>query len=281
MITAKVIQSSLHARYNKEIVTFELVYPRYIHAEVMTHRVFSRNAASSRAIPIKKVIELVEDDPVNPIWTYNQAGMQGKEVQDLHLIAEANRIWFSARDAAVAHAKQLDALGLHKQNVNRLLEPFQLIKVIITATEWNNFYALRCHEDAQPEIRQLAAAMFHAHSKAIPMELMPGEWHVPYVERKRDGNGQMVYLDVNGIHLTVEEAQKVSSSCCAQVSYRLLDESLSKAMDIYQRLVLSRPIHASPFEHQATPQADPEQDTRNFRKWVPYRTLIPMETVHG
>ena len=115
----------------------------------MTHRVFSRNASSSRAIPIEKVLELVEEDIVKPMWTNNKAGMQGKLVTDLSDIIDSNRVWLEACYDACKHARRLQALGRHKQNVNRLLEPFQHIKVIVTATDFDNWFNLRYHEDAQ------------------------------------------------------------------------------------------------------------------------------------
>ncbi len=304
MITATIIADSVSAHTGQRITTFELEYPRFIHSELMTHRQFSRNSASSRAIPIDKMIELVEYTPAIPIhFGLNQAGMQAKnETADIEV---ATMTWLSARDKAVESARDLQALGLHKQIVNRVLEPFQIVKTLVTATSYDNFFALRCHTDAQPEIRHLANLMYQAMQESEPEVLKAGEWHTPYVHHERDVVGTNNYgityyvLDDSGnvISLTDKEAIKVSCSCAAQVSYRKNDTSVEKALAIYDKLVNSSPVHASAFEHCATPidgSNDEELDTYegithclsynengftpcsgNFTDWVQYRQLIP------
>lgn len=244
-ISAKVIAHSNSAIDGKHIVTFELVYPRFIHSELMTHRVFSRNAASSRAIPIQKVLEMVRYNPAMPVhWGKNQPGMQAKEELSEWDKMGAQQQWLLAKDAAAHYAGNLDSIGVHKQIVNRVLEPFQWMKTVVTSTEWANWFWLRNHEDAQPEIKRLAEVMLEALKESRPVTLEPGDWHVPYF-----GGG--FWLKDFGI--TFEDALAISASCCAQVSYRTLDDSLDKAKMIYSRLVESEPVHASPFEHQATP----------------------------
>lgn len=274
MITAKVIQHSYSFGSKVDIVTFELEYPRFIHGELMTHRVFSRNAASSRAIPISKMIEQVKDNPAKPIhWGKNQAGMQAShEVSDK---TAAELAWLFAASDAASNAERLAELGVHKQVVNRILEPFQIMKTVVTATDFDNFFELRCHSDAQPEIRTLANEMREAlrFSKTFStLKLGVGEWHVPYVDRFIDDHGTLRYYS-NDVEITVEDAIKISASCCAQVSYRLLDDSLEKARNIYSKLVDSKPIHASPFEHQASAQMSSNY-IRNFRGWKQHRTYI-------
>jgi len=151
-IAAKVIADSINPR-GVRITTFELEYPRYIHAEVMTHRMFSRNSASSRAIPTTKVIEQVEKSPAMPIhWGKNQAGMQAKEELDELLKKSVQQLWTETAKEVARRATIMQQMGLHKQVVNRILEPFQLMKVIVTATEYENFWHLRDHPDAQPDI---------------------------------------------------------------------------------------------------------------------------------
>jgi thymidylate synthase ThyX len=293
MISAKIIADSFNPTFDARITTFELVYPRFIHGELMTHRVFSRNAASSRAIPIDKVIELVVTTPAMPVhWGANQAGMQAKEEivsKDL-----AKLLWLNSRDSAVANARLLQTAGLHKQIVNRVLEPFQLIKTIVTSTQWNNWFWLRDHEDAQPEIAELAAVMAMAYDASEPELLVKGEWHVPYVKTVIDRYQGRTYLDEFDNYITLEEARMISASCCAQVSYRKNDGSLEKASMVFDRLINSVPVHASPVEHIATPIVY-ESDTfdyfnvegvthidrlglpysGNFHGWVQFRQLIP------
>ena len=218
----------------RRITTFELEYPRFIHAEFMTHRMFSRNAASSRAIPISKVIEQVHTNPANPIhWGKNQAGMQAKEELQGAEKDLAISHWNIAAEQAGKVAAAMSELGLHKQVANRILEPFVNIKVVVTATEYDNFFWLRCHPDAQPEIQALATLMFEARENNTPYELINGDWHVPYY-------GDGVWLNGATEELSLGDALKVSASCCAQVSYRKSDESLEKAIEIYERLVEMR-----------------------------------------
>lgn len=259
-ITAKIIQHSI-APNGQQIVTWELEYQRFIHAEFLTHRLFSRNAASSRAIPVSAMIEQVRSNPAMPIhFGQNQSGMQAKEHLSGPLTSAAKYIWKKAANFAADMAEALTKIGLHKQATNRILEPFQTMKTVMTATCMDNFFWLRNHPDAQPEIKRLAELMWEALQASKPFELRPGEWHVPYVHRIRKFNystGENLdveYWDVRAATmLTLEQAIAISSSCCAQVSYRKLDDSLEKAEFVYKRLVESEPVHASPFEHQATP----------------------------
>lgn len=261
-ITVKIIAHSVSPA-GQHIVTWELEYNRYIHSEFLTHRLFGRNAASSRAIPVAAVIEQVKNDPAMPIhWGKNQPGMSAREELKGAYRTTAEWLWRKAAGAAAITAEGMMKIGLHKQVANRILEPFQNIKVVMTATCMDNFFWLRNHEDAQPEIKELARLMWEALQASKPFKLNPGEWHVPYVWVGRNESGDIVYGTptgevVDGVkvydELSLENALAISSSCCAQVSYRKLDDSLEKAQDIYNKLVESKPVHASPFEHQATP----------------------------
>lgn len=244
-ISAKIIAHSI-APNGQMIVTWELEYQRFIHGEFMTHRLFSRNAASSRAIPVATIINQVRNDPAMPIhWGENQAGMQAKNVLSDALTHSAKYLWKKAANFAADIAEGLTKIGLHKQATNRILEPFQTMKTVMTATCMDNFFWLRNHEDAQPEIKELARLMWEALQASTPNKLEPGDWHVPYF-----GNGQWF---AKRDEMPLADALAISSSCCAQVSYRKLDDTLEKAQMVYKRLVDSEPVHASPFEHQATP----------------------------
>lgn len=238
MISAKLIKDSISEKGDR-ITTWELEYPRFINSELMTHRLFSRNSASSRAIPLKKMIESVWKNPAHPIhWGKNQSGMQADEVFTGTTLDLVKHTWFTAGKTVCGFAKIMDKLKVHKQIANRILEPWSHIKVVVTSTEMDNFFTLRNHKDAQPEFQELAKQMWKLFNESKPNLLKFGEWHLPYV-------------DDNNIKL--EDAIKLSSSLCAQVSYRKLDDSLEKAIKIYDRLVDSKPPHLSPFEHQATP----------------------------
>ena len=250
-ISAKIVGDSISQ--GKRITTFELEYPRFIHSELMTHRVFSRNAMSSRAVPIEKMIEQVAKEPAMPIhWGKNQAGMQAKEEvsgedkygNDRKELLKAR--WHESAKFQASFAQEFSDHALHKQVVNRILEPFQTMKTVLTSTEFENFFWLRNHEDAQPEIKKLAEEMLKAQEESKPIPLIPGEWHLPYY-------GEHGALFGSFSDEELEQAKAISASCCAQVSYRKLDDSLEKALNVYKRLVESEPVHASPFEHQATP----------------------------
>ena len=311
MINAKIIAHSKSSVNGQIIVTFELIYPRYIHAELMTHRLFSRNAASSRAIPIKEMIRLATEERVYPIeWQSNKPGMQAGDKLSEEEAEACMEVWDKLGDFVCESVNKLNDLGLHKQWANRALETFQHIKTIVTATEFDNFFHLRRHSAAQPEIHALADAMFEAMLDSQPDILKPGQWHLPYVDHAIISHtGKFVYLSTNSCdgygpdEISLDDAIKVSASCCAQVSYRKNDDSLEKATQIYDRLVGMDVLHASPFEHIATPMEETEIQANcnpldkmfsvegithmdkkgqfwsgNFRSWIQYRQLMKNHT---
>ena len=252
-ITAKVIADSIGPT-GIRVTTMEIEYPRFILAELNTHRLLSKNSASSRAIPVAKMHEQISTNPATPVyWGKNQPGMSASEELQGDELGMAKYYWNGAKEAALRFAKALSDIGLHKQVANRPAEPFQLMKTVITGTEWSNFYYLRNHYQAQPEIQALAAAMYKAHTESKPKQLEPGEWHLPYVWASRDIMGTLYYRDNSGNELSLEDAKVISVSCCAQVSYRKNDDSLEKAQNIFDKLINSKPAHSSPTEHQATP----------------------------
>lgn len=269
MIEAKIIADSINKMGNR-ITTMQLVYPRFIHSEFMTHRVFSRNASSSRAIPVKKMLEMVRSEPAAPIhWGKNQAGMQAAEEFTGEELDIAKHMWLDAANKAADVAEAMNALGLHKQVANRILEPFQHIHVVVTATEFDNFMELRAHPDAQPEIHELAIQMQNAMSKSEPVvrgwePLDKYDWHLPYVTEEERANNSLADL------------LKISPARCCRVSYLKHDGTTASIEDDIQlcdRLAGSRPIHASPFEHQAVPGTNSDL-YGNFKRWTQYRKLI-------
>lgn len=284
-ISAEIVADSRSAVDGTRITTFVLEYWRGIHSELMTHRMFSRNAASSRAIPISRVIEQIGTACAFPVaWGANQAGMQaGEDCTNLVMLysdgddaeyqlgATAQDAWQEASVQAIKYAQAFSDAGYHKQIANRLLEPFQMMRTIVTSTDYENFFHLRCHKDADPTIQELARCMKEAYreseEKGLVELLDVGEWHTPFIHHYRGvdelGEVGLTYglsawdEEIEGWtldqELTLEEALKVSSSCCAQVSFRKLDTSLEKAISIYDKLVNSKPVHASALEHCATP----------------------------
>lgn len=268
-IEVKIIADSLACTFDgKRLTTFELTYPRIIHGEFMTHRVFSRNAMSSRAVPVKTMLELVRKSPAMPVrFGANQPGMQdkGEEFESVVSCGYSGRDWWKlAALSAARFAEELSDAGFHKQLCNRLIEPFQMMKTVMTTTEMANFEWLRLDADADPTFEELAKCIMQAYRESSPETLYVGEWHTPYVKHKRNNTVLEYYvedIDGNEVILTLEEAKSISSSCCAQVSYRRLNATKDKALDIYSRLLDGRKVHASPFEHQATPMQIPDSTT--------------------
>lgn len=243
--SAKIIAHS-KAPNGEELITFEVELHRFILPEVNTHKALSRGYQSSRAIPILRQLEQIANDPAMPVYYgKDQAGMiAGDELEgrDLEL---ARMIILSMRDACLNGVKQLQKLGLHKQISNRYVEPWMKTKGLVTATKEGieAMFKLRIHFAAQPEYKLLAERMKQALDNSVPKLLNYGDYHLPYVNVEVD-------------EMLTEEAVKISCSCNAQVSYRRLDDSLAKALKVYDMLNLpvngvypEDPPHYSPTEH--------------------------------
>jgi hypothetical protein len=266
--SVRILADSL-APCGKRLTTFEVTYPRFVHADFMTHRQFSRNGASSRAIPIQKMIARVVHDPACSIdWGRNQAGMQAREALTGWHLRVARALWFGARWVAVLVAWLLWKVGLHKQIVNRLLEPWLWMTVIVSATEWPNFFALRDHPDAQPEIAHVAAWMRRAYVESQPVRLRAGEWHLPFVDE----------MEAQRIRSLTLDPRAVSVGRVARVSYLTHDgrRDFYEDVKLHDRLRGSLPPHMSPFEHVAMACRDLEQ-SGNFIGFRQYRKEIPNE----
>jgi thymidylate synthase ThyX len=263
MITAKIILDSVNS-IGIRLTTMQLEYPRMIHSEMMTHRVFSRNASSSRAIPVETMIKRIMDNPAMPVhWGANQKGMQASEELTGSLKDYCEETWLQARNSAVCHAQKMIEYGLHKQIANRILEPWMHIQVVLTATEFENFDSLRIHKDAQPEIKVLAENMKAARDASIPNQLQNGEWHLPYLNEEEK-------------NLVIGDQLKISTARCCRVSYLLHDNSkptIQSDIALHNMLVAAKPIHASPTEHQAMSMGN-DGWYKNFRGWRQYRSLV-------
>lgn len=274
MISVKIIADTIN-RFGKRITTMQLGYPRFIHAEFMTHRVFSRNASSSRAIPVAKMIEQVRNRPAMPVhWGANQAGMQAKvELHGTELMM-SKQAWLDAANNAADMAEHMMKLGLHKQVANRILEPFQLIHVVVTATEWDNFFELRAHPDAQPEIHDLALKMRKAMDDSTPVESL---FHLPYL-----AESELAQVTSDTFF---DYWAPISAARCARVSYLKHDGTAPNPEDdfkLYERLVGSVPLHASPVEHQAFFEGEDEkQISKNFVGWTQFREYVEAQFGEG
>jgi thymidylate synthase ThyX len=327
-IKSEIIKDSINSYTNDRLTTFVLRFPRFINAEILRHRALSFSSASSRAIPSKKIIEDVLNDPAMPVfWGKNQSGMQAYEELENNRKDEgyfwygelgrflsrsglggdsyecstdfqthtkgakdsAQKLWLSARNSMVAVAERLTEIGLHKQISNRVVEAFQNITLIISGTEWENFFKLRASEFAQPEFRALAEMMLEQYNKSIPniknpvfgkinLELLNSgngaglehflnkntDWHIPYEDK--------MPAEVKTIH----DKLKVAIARCARVSYLTQDGEINveKDYELYDRLTSSG--HMSPCEHVAFPITD-SKHVGNFKGWFQFRKLLPNE----
>jgi thymidylate synthase ThyX len=283
MITAEIIADSV-SEQGKRITTFRLRYPKFIHGEFMTHRMISRNASSSRAVPFSRLLaEVRGDNRAAPVhWGAEQKGMQSGEELNVN---KAVNSWARAAHSAANCAQELADLGLHKSIVNRVIEPFTHINVVATATEWENFFGLRLDKAAQPEIQWLARKMWFARKESQPKLLKPGQWHLPFVSDED--------TDTGGIY-DEQQAIKVSVARCARVSYQSLAEpskrsTVEEDFKLYEQLIEAKPMHASPAEHQATPDRLLEghgsrqwyvpEEHGNFIGWRQYRKMLSGEAV--
>lgn len=291
-------------KYGNRLTTFRLTYPRIILSEVNTHKILSKNTSSSRAIPVLDNIERVLIDPFIPEhWVKNSKGMYSLEHININSVETIESIWLDASNCARKHAKKLVENELHKQYANRLLEPFMYVDTILSGTDFDNFFHLRISSDAQPEIQLLAKLMYQEYMYSKPTLLKAGQWHLPYIDIDFDANGEIQYSVDNNV-LDLDTAIKISVSCCGQVSYRKLNTSIEKALQIYDKFVSGKSVHASCLEHSSTPFSDVEYNTRleaknlvknkvnditdldlekflykrNYKGWTQYRTLIPNET---
>lgn len=249
-ISASIIADSKN-EFGNRITSFVVTFPRIILAEINTHRMLSRNSASSRAIPFEKMLKMVEENPFIPIrWMKDHSGMQGNEYwDDAEVIKSLQYFWLSARDKAIQEANLLSDYKITKQIVNRLLEPFMWHTAIITATEWENFFALRAHDAAEIHLQDLAHKMLDAMNNSTPKQLEVGEWHIPFGDK------------IDWIHIQEtlpqfnenrdETAIKIATARCARVSYMNFEGNDDYGADIklHDRLLASG--HMSPFEHCA------------------------------
>jgi thymidylate synthase ThyX len=253
------------------LTTLEVTMPRFLLAQLNTHRQLSRNAASSRAIPTAKMVERILQHPFVPEeWGTNQKGMQAGPTLSGESADEATKAWLGCRDAVVDWVQRLHDLGVHKQLANRLLEPFMWVTVIVSSTEWANFFNLRCHEDAQPQLQKVARMMSDELAGSRPKSVDVGQWHLPYIQEDER------------MELPLEVQQQCSVARCARVSYLTHDgkRDIQKDTDLYERLLGGSSFgHWSPFEHVATPRPNEHPDSRegNFRGWVQFRKTFPNE----
>lgn len=268
-ITAEVIADSINP-VGVRITTLKLVFPHVILPQVLTHRVFSRNAASSRAIPTAKMIERVQKESYIPVWKLNQRGMQpAGAIADENVTAGCNEDWLDAMSYCLFKAESLRQRGVAKEQVNRLLEPFGHVQFLVTATDWQNFFNLRLDHHTQDEHQQLAYEIKQAMDRSDPDELGVCEWHLPFVTKED-----------REIH-TEKDLLKISSARCCRVSYWLPEGNLpTYGQDMERHDQGIKDQHWSPYEHPAM-ALDSDERVRNLRGWMQYRHFVDTTSMEG
>ncbi len=262
--SAKIIADSISPAGHR-LTTFEAVYPRIVLAEVNTHRLLSRVSASSRAVPVEKMVRRVLEDPYVPThWGKNQKGMQAEEELSEGEQTVATSWWLGARDKAVESARALLAVGVHKQITNRLIEPFMWHPTVISATEWSNFFNLRDHTAAHPDFRDLAHAMRELYGKSEPRQLGSNEWHMPYIGP--EDCGDEVLADVNAAYEKQNMLCKVSVGRCARVSSLTHDGKYDLSADVGLHDKMHAGGHMSPYENVARPMTPDELELFEQKK---------------
>jgi thymidylate synthase ThyX len=263
-IKVKILCDSIIPGFSPRLTTFQLSYPRFIHQELLTHRAFSRNSSSSRAIPTKKLLQQIRNNPAIPMEIgKNCPGMQAKELLTPLQTIQVLDLWKHLAGYCTTIAQDMLDLGTHKQIINRVLEPFMIMHTIVTATDYDNFFSLRCADSADPTMRSLAQQMMKVYTSTKPVELTTYDWHVPYITETE----KEMYDD--------KTCALISAARCARVSYINHDGTnciVEKDLQLAEKLQIDK--HFSPFEHQARAGTWGEC---NFSKgWTQLRKLIEL-----
>lgn len=301
-----------------ELKTIQARYPRMVHADAKTHRLIrgwhdemleihhdlslladeslSRNGRSSRAVPFSKLLSETYQAPYIPHFLKNQPGMIAGEEFDETTLANLQARWKLLAEVVCREMQFFAEAGVHKQWVNRPLEAFGYIDVLISGTDWQNFFHLRDEQGAQPEVQDLAKAIRLAMEASTPKLLQPGEWHLPYADREEDRQSTIDFLRAGTRRLInsdeiIAVLRKLSVARCARLTYEPFNGEGSVEAEIkrHDTLVVSQPVHASPAEHQATPDTFSKEHESwdqpwlhgNLRGWCQYRKMLPNEAIAG
>ncbi len=263
MISAEIIADSVNPVGNR-LTTFKLVYPRYIHSEMLRHRVLSHSVQSSRAVPVGRTLKKMFSEMVRPLyWGAQKRGMQCGDKLPRHRALVANLVWSANAYFSAGCSWLLGKLGVHKQWANRPTEPFSHVTEIASGTEWGNFFNLRAHPDAMPEFQELACRMLEALGGSIPKNLAEGQWHLPFAD-KHVGTTDLASL------------LKISVARCGRTSYLNFDGDFSTAKDFTLHDTFVKSFHVSPLEHQGRAEISPVR-SGNFVGFTQYRKLFSGE----
>lgn len=306
-ISAKIVKHSISPD-GIQLAAIHMHQPRIILAEINTHRSMSKNTRSTRAVPTSKLIQEVRENPYTPIkYAENKPGMQAGREMSADDAAICERIWLEGAKNAADTAEQLFGMGLHKQWAGRPLEPYMWCDTLISSTDWTNFFGLRVHPDAQPEFDCLAEKVYLALEASTPTELYYGQWHLPYIEEGESDEVLDYTIKTEPkkigastlIAKAMENLRLLSAARCARIFYKPFDGNGDIASELDRAAKLQGPpLHASPFEHQATPDrlvhgtmSDSTGDHLhvswlnpklhgNFFGWIQSRKLMSFENIN-
>jgi thymidylate synthase ThyX len=302
----EIIADSIN-EYDKRLTTFVIDFPKVIQAELNTHRMLSKSSGSSRAIKTDRFIKDIELNPFIPIWNTNKAGMQGNKLEDEILLKELNMFWIESMNDNINKVRTLsEKYNVHKQISNRYLDLFKKVKVVVSGTEWENFFSLRNHKDAQPDFKIIAEEMEMLFRKNNPNFLKHNQWHLPFsdkISNKMVKEG-VVILEQEGFEgdKKLETKLRICTARVARTSYENFDGKLevSKDFDLFNKLITTKPVHASPSEALAkVPSKNELKDftikwvrkdkkfvlergkySSNFDGWIQYRKILESRTIN-
>ena len=269
-----------YTKHGNRLTTMVVCFPRMILAEFNTHRMLSRNSASSRAVPFNRMVHMVRENPFIPIaFQKDHRGMQGTEYFKDEELKERIDYWLACRDRAVLSAQTLSNHGVTKQICNRVLEPFMWHTVIVSATDWQNFFSLRVHEAAEIHMQQIAGMMLKVYNNSEPEFLDDGQWHLPFSDTIDEGRLGNMLLENNNQGYTDEEMSSairdICTARCARVSYLNFEGKDDYRADINLCAMMREQGHWSAFEHCA--QAGGNMRMGNFKGFIQYRKMFQNE----
>ena len=250
----KVLLDSVNPYTGTRLTTLHCVYPQFIHQQVLTHRMFSRNSSSLRAISFNRASE--EFEIVYPTWTEEKKGMQGSLVTEEKSILSAESYLRCMHKDVLYWCKKMGDLGIHHQDINNYLRPFQNIHTVITATDFENFFQQRLHESTKPDMQQLAQLIYDALKESKPEQTT---WHTPLIN------------DLLESTYTNKQLELISAARLARISYFKWQDDPQKDLELAKKLIENN--HPSPFEHVAFAQQDNEY-YGNFKSWKQLRHIL-------
>lgn len=279
-ISAEIVADSINLNGNR-LTTMLITFPRIILPEFNTHRMISKNTSSSRAIPFRKKLAEVENNPFIPLsFQKDHKGMQGTEYMDYDVAVD---LWLNTRDSAVKEAKALSEAGMTKQLVNRTIEAYTWTTMLVSGTEWENFFALRKHKDAEIHIQELASKMLEAMNDSTPIKIENG-WHIPFGDKidLREAWDAYIFITSKDRTLPVvqtDEELKAWISCAraARLSYETFDNEINYEKDLTLAFNLALSGHWSAFEHTSLTHKDMVDFHGNLKGWMQFRKSFQNE----